>query len=452
MLRNVREIILHKPSANQSKSKSGTGRIRSIALLNPLGDYGIAQYCHELAEGLIVNGIRVDVYGSGRSIIQDFGLQRRYGFFPLLGSVVFKEWKQFRNNGGGAAVSPNGRRLPEKATGREPIRVAEKRWFSARFVRTAIERLRKYLLPVELACFLKARGHDVVWTQWPDMPGYGVLFRRTCRLLGMPIVHTVHNVLPHDEQARDREVYRQSYQLSDVLFVHSAYARQELEHEFPESSHKAIIARHGTYTLYPRVPAARLSVRKQLNIPDKYAVILFCGGIRPYKNIEAVLAAMAERKWPEAMLVVSGEEFEYPDCDPQNPLRRTYSLVEKLGIGDKVRLLPGTLHPNQQAELLEASDILVLPYLKSYGSGLLLLGITFGMHIVASRTGGMEEYLRSYPRHTLLKGSDSIFVADGLEEALGTISARHDHSSICRPELSWPHITRQMLSELAIRL
>jgi len=34
---------------------------RSIAMIEPLGDYGIGSYVYELSEGLAAHGVRVDV-------------------------------------------------------------------------------------------------------------------------------------------------------------------------------------------------------------------------------------------------------------------------------------------------------------------------------------------------------------------------------------------------------
>jgi glycosyltransferase involved in cell wall biosynthesis len=73
-----------------------------------------------------------------------------------------------------------------------------------------------------------------------------------------------------------------------------------------------------------------------------------------------------------------------------------------------------TTSSNRTAEILEAADIVLLPYIESFGSGLLLLAMTFGKFIVATQTGGMDEYLARYPRHTLLEGPSSASVADGI--------------------------------------
>lgn len=46
------------------------------------------------------------------------------------------------------------------------------------------------------------------------------------------LVHTVHNLLPHEASAGDRELYSRFYNCCDLLVVHNEYCRQLLMKEY----------------------------------------------------------------------------------------------------------------------------------------------------------------------------------------------------------------------------
>lgn len=407
------------------------GSIRSVALIEPLGDWGIGGYAHELAEGLAANGVRVDVYTKQGSPLTS--LPRRHRIFPVLGSFLWRQRDVLKagNAAAGSRSVPHG---PPVAAWRRRLRT-----------RKATNLLRV----VELVRHLERGGYDLVWTQWPMMGICGTAFWSLCSRRGIRTAHTVHNVLPHEERRGARSVCERVYRSAGHLIVHSEYAKGELEELFPGVSHKTIVAPHGLYSIFPRAPEARAPVRAQLGIGDREVALLFFGGIRPYKNIDAVLSSLAGPGLESVVLVVAGVEAGYPNLGCGDPLGRTRHLCKELGILDRVRLLPGPFGLQEAAELFEASDVLVLPYVKAYGSGLLLLGMTFQRFIVATATGGAEEYLAQYPAHVCSEGPGAQEIGRALVKAVG-LNAQVPASERTRPpELEWPAIARQTLRELA---
>ena len=349
---------------------------RSIAIINPLSDYGINAYAYELAEGLAANDVHADVYTGEGSPLEDLPKTRNHRCFPVLGSLLSGRIK--------VAYSPESEppALSNKI-GSEGIKVG----LNFRKNNALWQDLRQRLLSLELAAYLRWKKYDLIWTQWPEIYGFG--FWRLCKMLGVPIIHTVHNVLSHEESPDSIHFLRNVYHYSDILFVHSDYSRNELLRLFPECAEHAVISLHGMYTVYPRRPGAREPVRKRLGISDNQIACLVCGGIRPYKNIESSLAALADPRCKSAVLIVAGQESGYPDSSSVDPLGRTRRIAENAGITERVRLLPGFLHSDKLVDLFEAADILLVPYLKGYGSGLLLLGMTFGKRIVATNSGAL---------------------------------------------------------------
>jgi glycosyltransferase involved in cell wall biosynthesis len=403
-------------------------QIRSIAMIDTDGGDGIGGYTYELAEGLEANGVAVDVYSNSRAPV--LALPRRHRVLPVLGGALFKRGAQ-------------GAGKPRRVT--EPCGAGiEQRGQEARGLKSAIRQL---ILPFELALHLKRARYDLVWVQWPG-DVYHRAFYSWCRRLGLPVVHTVHNLLPHEEQPDDATAFSGLYHAADALVVHSYSARDQLTSRFPTVSSKTIVSRIGLYTMFPRDRTDRSATRQQLGIAEGQPLLLFFGGVRPYKNIDAVLGALGEPALRDAWLVVAGREAGYPEQVTGDPLGRTRRRASELGVADRTRLLPGRLSLTETSALFQAADILVLPYVKSYGSASLLLGISFGKHIVATKTGGMDEYLTAYPRHTLLAGCDVGSVSDGLIRALAQPANPCRDDAHAMAEFEWPTIANRVLDEL----
>ena len=413
--------------------------ISSIAMIEPFCDYGIGGYTYELAEGLAENGVHVDVYTGHGDMFREATLPRRHRLLPALGSFMFRQKELFQNGNGRltpaprAAVSPQPERRP-------PLR--------SKIV--LYSKLRDALLPIEFALHLKRNKYDLVWTQWLPPEPYGAEFVRLCKRMGMRVAHTVHNVLPHETRAGDMAKYGVLYSKCDILIVHSQAAKALLLERFPTIEAKVVISPLGLYTMFPRVPEQRAKVRRRLGIEDGQAALLFFGGVRPYKNIEAVLEALQAGTLDGSILVVAGREMGYDDLIPGEPLGRTRKKVDELNVSDYVRLIAGTLGLRETAEIFEAADIVLLPYTESYGSAQLLLAMTYGKFVVATRVGGMDEYLSGYPRHVLIDGPGSASVAAAIARCMERLQHDGLPNTVERAtELEWPQIARRILAEIS---
>lgn len=411
--------------------------IESIAIINPMADFGIDGYTHQLAEGLVANGLTVDVYVPNVTELELNDLPRQHRRVPVLGSALLKQRRALAARAG----------VPSQVTRTITAQICSPP--SPSRLRRA---LRRQFLPVELAAYLRWRGYDLVWTQWPEMEDYGSAFWRVLKMFGLRVVHTVHNVLPHEAGPHSLSNYAEIYRYADVLVVHSQCSRRELLRRFPDLDDKVIVMKMGTYTIYPRNPQARPVVRRELKVGDDEPVVLFCGGIRPYKNVDSVLAALASPICPRVVLVIAGVESGYPGPASGDPLGRSRRLADQFGVTDRVRFIPGDLSLIEMADLFEGGDIVALPYLEGYGSAMLRLGMTFGKHILSTPVGGAVEYLSDYSRATLLEGSEPEHVAHGLAEAVKMVL--EEPARVERPnrELEWPVVAARCISSMAGRL
>ena len=405
----------------------------SVALINPMADFGIDSYTHELARGLAENGVQVDVFTADASRLNVQVTQPNYRRFRVLGSRLPRVLSDTALRDG---VGPDD--MPTRSEGVcGPLEneLPNRQW------RT---RARQYFLSGEFALYLRNAHYDVVWTQWPDFGAYAK-FWAASRWLRLPVVHTVHNILPHERFAGDMAMCEKAYDTARLLFVHSNPVREELAALFPSLASKVVSMPFGAYTLYPRQAGARAQLRAEMDVPPDAVVLLCCGAIRPYKNVDACIRALAQIDREDVILVIAGSETGAPREDP---LARTRAFVHEMGVGDRVRLRPGFLDEKAMAQLFESVDVLMLPYLKSYGSGLLMLGITFGKYIVATRSG-MEESASIYPGAILLDGSGVEDVRGGIEAALQRLAEGPRTIGRIAPEFDWTNIAGQCLDDIS---
>ena len=416
---------------------SSKPKIKRIALIVPLDDFGIQTYTYELAEALAANGVEVDVYKPLDSKFLPSHLPMHHKVFPVLGSFLFRQSPPST-----MGVAPVDAARAESKNGAAPDSPPRSGWrTNNRFLN-----FRKWLLDLEVALHLRKNKYDVVWTQWHDVNGFH--FWTLASACGLPLVHTVHNVMPHEETPEDFGIFNNIYRRSSALFVHSEFSRHELQTRFPHINPSKIQhSWHGTYTAYQRAPQARLEVRRRWNIREGQLVLLCAGGIRPYKNVEAVMRAVKMAR-EDVVLVVSGKESGFPNSTDSDPLRETRRLVEEFGMQSQVRLEPGFAGFEEFSEMLEAADILGLVYQMHYGSGILCLGMTFGLHILATRIGGSEEYLRDYPCHTMIESATPEFIASGISAAVRQMKETGNIRCSAPEYLGWNEIAAKALKAL----
>jgi glycosyltransferase involved in cell wall biosynthesis len=194
-------------------------------------------------------------------------------------------------------------------------------------------------------------------------------------------------------------------------------------------------------------------VRSRLGIADNAIVVLTFGWVRPYKNLESLIRALADPRARPVVLVIAGRESGYTDRSPapDDPLGRMRAVAEQAGVADRVRFMPGFTNVNETADLVAASDIMALPYLECWGSGQLLLAMTMGRYVLATAAGGMDEYLVKYAAHTIVRGTTPQDIAVAIQEAIGRLPSVSEADRRVPPDWAWPRIASDTIAALEAR-
>ena len=253
-------------------------------------------------------------------------------------------------------------------------RQLRRRGFRIRYVGrlTPSHTLNLLLLPLELAS-CRLAGARLVHLHWVfafTMPfgrraaqRWFAVVLRVISLLGLRLVWTAHNVLPHapvftDDVAARRTLVRSS----DLVIAHAPTALEELSGLGARPRRSAVIP-HGPYPA-PVLPA-----------PEGRGRFLFIGKIAEYKGVEDLLIAFGGLPGGvRASLTIAGT---CPDPDLAVRLRELAAAAP-----GPVTLRLEHIPDDELARLFADADAVVLPFRRVTTSGSALLALSHGRPLV----------------------------------------------------------------------
>lgn len=207
------------------------------------------------------------------------------------------------------------------------------------------------------------------------------------KLMGIKIVWTAHNLLPHDIKYHRLQYIRRwvLVHMSDVIIVHFERAKDILSAMFKVSKFKMICMHHGTYEgCYPNSVNPD-SARAALDIPQDTTVFLFFGNIRPYKNIESLIKAFNEAASnnPRIMLLLVGS------TQNESYIQDLLELTEGCS---QIRTFFKFIPDAEAQNYFKVADCCIFPYINIFTSGAALLALTFSKPIIMRKCEFTDEY------------------------------------------------------------
>ena len=232
------------------------------------------------------------------------------------------------------------------------------------------------------AKYLKSQAVD--WVILPYWTGYLApsLSGVARNLTGTRVTGLLHNATPHDAGNLQRFLSRQFFNSCTDFVTLSDAVTADVKRRKGDAEVKTLF--HPIYDDGGRtVPVSRADARQALGIDQNKRVLLFFGLIRPYKGLDILLDAfngLDERYH----LIVAGEP--YIDLAP---LRNIPSPSAKA----RITWLTRYINDSELPELFGATDAVVLPYRSATQSGVTAHAIHYQRPVIASRVGGLEEYI-----------------------------------------------------------
>jgi glycosyltransferase involved in cell wall biosynthesis len=263
-----------------------------------------------------------------------------------------------------------------------------------------------------LALRFLVRKPDVVHVQFLPLLKQGIpielWFVQFVQSLGIPVVYTVHNVLPHDSADRDREMFRQVYGQADLLICHDQPAKDRLLTEFGIAPEHVVVIPHGPmFSASNRADA--VDAREALGLPQEGCLVLLQGIIRPYKGVSFLLhswkRAVTQGLRGTLLIVGTGEARLLAEIERE---------VSDLGIQPSVRLEFRFVSLEELDVYYKVADVLVYPYQAVTTSGSLLTGTGYGKPIVATALPAFQEILHDEHNALLVPCGDQVALASAL--------------------------------------
>jgi glycosyltransferase involved in cell wall biosynthesis len=224
-----------------------------------------------------------------------------------------------------------------------------------------------------------------------------MLLRRKARVFA-DICHNVHPFSAggksgglFDRSASKRFFYRRIYRLFDTVFVHFQRNRDEFAASFGVPAGKIGVIVHGNEAIFNDLRTASIdagTIRRRLGLGEKEPVVLFFGTLSRYKGTDVLIEAFPRiHSATGAKLVLAGYPFH--DFD----LAAHQQLTKDRGVEQSVIWVPEYIASGEIAAWMELASVIVFPYRDIYQSGALHVAQTFGVPIVASAIGAMQDVI-----------------------------------------------------------
>lgn len=287
--------------------------------------------------------------------------------------------------------------------------------------------------------------YDVVNIQYMREPKYEIkLFRMLRRRYGI-LADTIHTLIPHEADERDKDLHRYIYSICDLLIVHNQTCRHRLIDEYGVPDEKICVMPHGLYTVEQR-PMLR---------PENDTVrFLMFGQMRKYKGIDVLIEAVSKIP-PEyrdrVRVTIAGPQYKKIDDTDYE------AMAKQFGVGDIVTLIPRHIPKEKHAALFDNADICILPYKELYGSGSLIMSYAFEKPVIVSDDPIFREETDDGQTGIMFRKNDAQALADAMVKTLDwtpeEFEAFRQHiREMSRGKFSWARSARIIYEAYTDRL
>lgn len=254
----------------------------------------------------------------------------------------------------------------------------------------------------------------------------------TISRLGMNLVWTAHNILPHDPVFTDDIAARRALvKASDLVIAHSEETSVSLA-RISATPRKITVIPHGPFAAghFTNIFGGDA---EDLD-PFRF---LFIGRIKPYKGVDDLLAAFeAVPPSPRMHLTVAGK------CDDPELLDNLRRFGDNANI--TLNIGPEHLPDNALSALLAEAHAVVLPFKKISTSGSAILAISHGKPLIVPESANMIDI----PDSAAIRYNGT---QRGLIDALTQAASMSRTELTAMSEAAFKHAHRISWEEIAIR-
>jgi len=223
-------------------------------------------------------------------------------------------------------------------------------------------------------------------------------------LRGVPMVATLHDVVPHPGDAATRRVPRFLVRgfvgQAAAIIVHGQSLRDMAIERLGLRADRVFIGVHPPIRRYQDLTDRRDPVPKA----DRPFHILFFGRIYPYKGLSHLIAAepLVARAIGDVVTTIAGFGDEF------GPYAASITAPERFDVRNRV------IPDDEAAALFARAHVLVLPYVEASQSGVLAVAAACGLPVVATDVGEIGALVRATGIGLLAPPANPQALADAL--------------------------------------
>ena len=251
--------------------------------------------------------------------------------------------------------------------------------------------------------------------------GVGPLTLLACRRNSTRLIVTVHDLPPRSalwNPVKAIACGNPGFLLADRIVVHGTWSARELFRRFGRSvAHRTVTMDLGDFD-YGAASAAPDELRVRFGLPSDRPIVLFFGSLRRDKGLDLALEALASV--PDVSLFVVAHEPSRAEPSAAHYER----LAAQFGVASRVVWKVGWLPDDQVADIFAASDLVVLPYRKTFSgqSAVLRVAKHYGIPVIGSNHGEVGLALSQMPHCVVVSPDSPPALAEGIREMTSRIT------------------------------
>ena len=260
----------------------------------------------------------------------------------------------------------------------------------------------------------------------------------------MKRIALVHNMIPHEKSLLDKLLPPRFVKSMDGFVTLSKAVLDDVA-KLDKCQKPKTWSPHPVYDQYGPIEP-REQALERLGLDPQYRYVLFFGLVRPYKGLDLLIEAAANKRLQKynVKVLVAGEFYE--------PKEQYIDEIAGLGMEDRVVIHDHFIPDEQVKDYFNAADLVAQPYRSATQSGVTQIAYHFEKPMLVTDVGGLGEIVPNdkvgyvvYPEmHSIANALVDFYENDRFEEFRMNLLKEKE-------KFSWPKLVEAILSLIELR-